>query len=63
MIFKFGSSDVRISKLGNDERVYGSRLIFHFLHNYWIFSWDFNYIFGAGREEAQAEETSDRRQV
>ena len=46
MVLKFGSFDLRISKFGNDERVYGSQLILPILNKYWIFSWKINYIFG-----------------
>ena len=56
-------SDLRISKLGNDERIYGSRVILPILIKYWIIGWEINIIFGTGREEARADEAPDRHQA
>lgn len=46
MVLKLDRFDLGISKLGNDERGYGSRLILPILYNTWIFSWEINFTFG-----------------
>ena len=43
--------------------VVGSRLILPILRKYWNFGWEINIIFGTEREEARADEASDRRQA
>ena len=52
-----------MSKLGNDERIYGSRVILPILIKYWIIGWEINIIFETGREEARANEAPDQHQA